>query len=235
MNKYQRLIVVVALIDVLVMFLFAPFNDTPLTRGSMSSFEGFYPLIAQLGQKPINRELLTIEILFVAINLLSAYLCLRSGDGEEIPEFNFGLGILCFTVVNLAVILLFPPFEPYQSLFRNPNASFDSFYFIWGDRSARALFIPLLYLEVVFLLVNVLAVWLLFNTLKRSDEAYRSHLVNLAETMDPVGLEKLSQEMRRRIEAHHAEKVLGSFGGNPDQRHVFDPNYAGEERRKAQR
>ena len=42
MNKYQRLVVIVAVIDLLVMILFPPFNGRSLVKGTMESFDGFY-------------------------------------------------------------------------------------------------------------------------------------------------------------------------------------------------
>ncbi|MGE4449291.1 MAG: hypothetical protein AB7E15_13440, partial [Azospira sp.] len=68
MNKYQRLVCIVALLDLLLMVLFPPFNNTPLARGALNSFDGFYPLLTQLGHKPIHQELLTLQLMFVAAN-----------------------------------------------------------------------------------------------------------------------------------------------------------------------
>ena len=38
MNKYQRLVIIVALIDTLIMVLFPPFNGHPMARGIPDSF-----------------------------------------------------------------------------------------------------------------------------------------------------------------------------------------------------
>ncbi|MFZ4537810.1 hypothetical protein, partial [Propionivibrio sp.] len=56
MNKYQRLVMVAALMNALVMVLFPPFTSQPLARGMLPGFEGFYPLITQLGNKPFRQR-----------------------------------------------------------------------------------------------------------------------------------------------------------------------------------
>lgn len=235
MNKYQRVVIVIAAIDVLVMLLFPPFNDTPLRKGDLPSLEGFYPLISHIGVKPLNGPLLAIQLMLVVANAMAAYLCLETRKNDEIPTFNFTAGIAFFAAVNLATVVLFPPFQPYSSILRDVGASFDSFDFLWGNRSERPIFVPLLYLEVVFLAVNVLALWLFFNIVKRSDDAFREHLIRLAETMDESELARLTDEMRRRVEAHHAERHLRHATNAQETRHAFDPDYHGIERRKGRR
>lgn len=42
MNKYQRIIVIAAAVNIALMFLFPPFLDNPIRRGVPPSFEGFY-------------------------------------------------------------------------------------------------------------------------------------------------------------------------------------------------
>jgi len=76
MNKYQRVVVIVAAVNIALMLLFPPFLDNPIRRGTMPSFEGFYPLISALGAKRIHNELLTLQIMFVVINGLIAWLVL---------------------------------------------------------------------------------------------------------------------------------------------------------------
>ena len=68
MNKYQRIVVIVAAVNIALMLFFPPFLDNPIRRGVMPSFEGFYPLVSAFDGKRIHNELLTLQIMFVVIN-----------------------------------------------------------------------------------------------------------------------------------------------------------------------
>ena len=213
MNKYQRLVLIVALLDALVMVLFPPFNNVPLTRGALPSFDGFYPLLTHLGKKPIHQVLLALQLMFVAANGLVAWLLLRQEQPQDIPTFRYHRAIGLFAAVNLAIVFLFPPFEPYPSLLRQAASSgFESFYFVFGDRSQRPVFVPLLYLESVFVAVNALACWLLFNAVRRSEDA-----------------------ARRKVDEVAARHVDAQLGRGEDRRQQADPDYHEEERRHGER
>jgi hypothetical protein len=235
MNRYQRLLVIVAAIDVLLTVLFPPFSDRPLLRGASPNFSGFLPLFSALGQKPLHVELLTLQLMFIVANLLAGILALRTRREQELPRFGFGFGIGCFAFVNLAILLLFPPFTTYSSVLRVTAPSFDGFYFVWGNRSARPIYVPLLYLELVFVTVNALALYLVFGVLRRSDDIYRRHLVHVAASMSPQQLARLSETMRRRLAAAHAKDNPSTLGRHEDRRRAADPGYRGPERRKKQR
>ena len=233
MNKYQRLVIIVAMIDALIMVLFPPFNNRPLGRGIPESFDGFYPLLTTFADKPLNTALLTIQLMFVGANALAAWLVLQTKKHhDDIPDFLYSQGILWFVAVNLAVVFMFPPFEPYQSLQKNVAATFDSFYFVFGDRSKRPIFLPLLYLEAMWVVINALALWLLFNALKRNDDAARQKILALARDLPDEQLERIMAEIQHRIEEHHHHAPAAPEPGRgPDRRHEHDPDYRGPERR----
>lgn len=236
MNKYQRLVITVAAINALVMILFPPFNSQPLAKGMLPSFDGFYPLLANLGNKQLYRELLTLQLMFVGANTLTAWLVLQNKKHhDDIPEFAFMQGIGCFLAVNLTVIFLFPPFEPYQSLVRSTGSTFDSFYFIFGDRSQRPIYAPLLYLETVFIVINTLTFMLLFNAVKRGDEATRRKIIRLAEDLPDETLLEIREAIEHKIESHHAQShsLPPALGRAADRRRRTDPNHPPPERRKA--
>jgi hypothetical protein len=234
MNKYQRLVIIVAAIDVLLMLLFPPFNSQPLAKGMLPSFDGYYPLISQLGNKPLHKELLTLQLIFVGINMLTAWLVLQSKTHhDDIPGFAFMQGIGWFLAANLALIFIFPPFEPYSSLIRNDGSSFDSFYFILGDRSRRPVFIPLLYLECVFVLVNALATLLLFNGVKRSDEELRRKIMALTAELPDQTLLEIGAAIQHRIDEHQAADTpeQNALGRAAERRQHGDPGFPGPEHR----
>lgn len=206
MNKYQRLIITVVIIDLIVILLFPPFVERSLAKNAFPSFDGFYFLLSELGHRPIDKPLLSLELLWIAVNALSAWLLL----GNERRDSSHVIGISLFAVVNLAVICLFPPFEQYNSLLRNTAPGFDSFYFLFGDRSARPLFLPLLQLEIFFVLINALALFLVFSAVQRGE---------------------IAEQERAANEAAAASLAQAPLGRKTERRHHADPNYRGAERR----
>jgi len=235
MNKYQRLVIIVALIDVLIMLLFPPFNSRSLARGIPESFDGYFPILAALGDKPINTALLSIQLMFVGANALAAWLVLQTKvHHADIPSFRYAEGIGIFLVINLALIFLFPPFEPYQSLQKSAGSSFDSFYFVFGDRSKRPFYLPMLQLEVMWVVINALALWLLFNAVKRNDDAAREKILALAASLPDEQLEKITAEIQHRIDEHHHARDAQVLGRGPERRHGGEPDYHGTDRRSGQ-
>ena len=235
MNKYQRVVVIVAAVNSALMLLFPPFLDNPLRRGMLPSFEGFYPLVSAYGVKRIHNELLTLQILFVVINGLVAWLLLdRQAVKGVQPEFRYMRAIGIFLAANLAVLLTFPPFESYASLVKYEAPNFDGFYFVAGDKRHRNFFIPLLYLEITLVVINTLVVWLLFNTVRRADLFAKERILELAQALPPEQLAEVSKTLGYKAihpvsEQEHHDPHLGA---GPDRRRYQDPRYRGPERRK---
>ena len=65
--------------------------------------------------------------------------------------------------MNLATVLLFPSFENHASTTRMSGTWFDGFYFAFGDKLLRRFYVPLLYIEVLWVLVNGAVLWLRFR------------------------------------------------------------------------
>lgn len=230
MNKYQRLVVVAALINALVMLLFPPFASQPLVKGVLPGFDGFFPLFSQLGSKPVFTELLTLQLMFVGINTLIAWLVLQDKDPRGAnPEFRFAQAIGGFVAVNLAVIVVFPPFEPYQSLLRYDTGGFDSFYFIFGSRSRRTIYWPLLYLECMVVVIDALVLFLLFSAAHRGDNALRRDLVQLAAALPDDAVARIAEEIRHQINAPPPQAVA-ALGRGADRRRAR-PTRVSKERR----
>lgn len=235
MNKYQRVIVIVAAVDIALMLLFPPFLDSPLRRGVLPSFEGFYPLFSAYGVKRIHNELLTLQIMFVVINGLIAWLVLdRQTAKGDLPEFRYTRAIGIFLLANLALLLAFPPFESYASLLKYEAPNFDGFYFVAGDKRHRNFFIPILYLEVTLVVINTLVIWLLFNTVRRAELFAKEKILELAQALPPEQLTEVSKTLGYKAvhpggtEAPHGPHL----GAGPDRRKYQDPRYRGPERRK---
>lgn len=239
MNKYQRVIVIVAAVNIALMLLFPPFLDNPIRRGVMPNFEGFYPLLTGLGSKAIHKELLTLQIMFVVINALIAWLLLdRPAARGLLPDVRYTRAIGFFLFGNLLLLFAFPPFETYPSLFKYEPTSFDSFYFVFGDKRHRHFFIPLLYLEVMVVVINSLTLWLLFNTVQRGEIAAKDRILQLVRGLPPEDLEEVKKTLSYRVAIQNAHKH--EFGAGSERRAQsasdFSPNRrSGRDRRSKPR
>ena len=162
MNSPQKTIVIVAAINLALMLLFPPHDSLSLWRGGTPTLDGFYFIFDRHYNKQTNGDLLTLEILWLFINTALAWLLLHDyRPGEGIMSRR--AGAIVFVVVNLAVVLLFPPFENYASTTRMSGTWFDGFYFAFGDKLHRRFYVPLLYMEVLWVLINGAVLWLLFR------------------------------------------------------------------------
>lgn len=162
MNSPQKTIVIVAAINLALMLLFPPHDSLSLWRGGAPTLDGFYFLFDRHYNKQTNGDLLTLEILWLFINAAFAWLLLQNyRPGEGIMSCR--AAVIAFVIANLAVILLFPPFENYASTTRMSGTWFDGFYFAFGDKLHRRFYVPLLYMEVLWVLVNGAVLWLLFR------------------------------------------------------------------------
>ncbi len=78
---------------------------------------------------------------------------------------------ILFAAANLALQLLFPPYD-YVTLQRGNVPTFDGFYFLIGDHVNRVINRDFLLLEVVAVLVNLGIAWILLG--KRPQGAHQS-------------------------------------------------------------
>ena len=202
MNPYQRLVIVTAVMNGLIIVLFPPFSSISLARGILPSFDGFFPIFGIFAGRQIYLPLLLLELIFVAINALAACLALQSKRHHgDLPEFAFIQGIALFSLANFMLIFAFPPFEPYHSLLKGDSGGFDSFYFLFGSRSQRAIYWPMLTLECLFILVNALGHCLLFSAIKRSENQTRAHLLELAAALPDSDIKPLTAALERRLDS----------------------------------
>jgi hypothetical protein len=230
MNRHQKAIAVIAAFNLLLLMVFPPFLDNPLQRGVMRSFESFYFLLMAPPGRIIHQELLTIELLFVIVNALAAWLVLNGKEGAEVDpgEAATARGLAAFAIANFAVILLFPPFQPYPSMVRVPPEGFDGFYFVLGDKRHREFFAPLLYLEFILVAVNLLVAWLVFGLLRSSVSDADHHLI---EELHHIPAEKASAIVHAIEEEAHPQPAPHELGRGKERRKGPDPRYRGPERR----
>lgn len=164
MNSSQKTVVIVAAIDLALILLFPPHDSLSLWRGGTPTLDGFYFIFDRQYNKQTqtNGDLLTLEMLWLFINAGFAWLLLQNTrPGEAIMSRRSA--VIAFVIVNLALVLLFPPFENYASTTRMSGTWFDGFYFAFGDKLQRRYYVPLLYIEVLWVLINGAVLWLLFR------------------------------------------------------------------------
>jgi hypothetical protein len=84
--------------------------------------------------------------------------------------------------VNIVVILLFPPFESVFTLSKATLPTFQGFYFIFAHQPNHVIVTTILYMEVVFVLVNGALFWLIFHERKFAAMA-REQAAKVAQQM----------------------------------------------------
>ncbi len=181
MNRYQKIVLYGAAVAIGVLFLFPPYNLITLGRGA-PTFDAFYPVFSVPANRVINGDVLYLFAFGVLINAALAWLLLagsRSSPGE--PRVDEQTVVVVFGIVNLAVVLLFPPMEAFPFAQRITVGTFDGFYFAFGDKSRRSIFIPLLYMEGLFVLASACAFWLAMSIARRAPSADPGALTMLAQ------------------------------------------------------
>ncbi len=225
LNRYQKILLIVALVNITVIMLFPPFDAVPLARAAAHSFDGFYYVFGYHLNREINKSLLHIEVFLVLVNVISAWALLAepvqgAADGKRMYQ----RGVAWMLAVNLAVMLLFPPFESYSSVIRVQVPTFDGFYFAFGDKSRRNLFIPILYMEVSFVLINAALFMLLFGESEHAQSDLAPEQVALlAKGLTPEHTRKLARELQQKV-------LMDSLGEQQDP--AFPPD---QDRRKDRR
>lgn len=208
MNRFQKVVAIVAAVNVMLMLLFPPFLNSPVGRWTPSSFEGFYFRFMAPPGRVVHTDLLAIELAFILINALAAWLALRPRAGGHRPPVMADVGgaLLLFGIVNFAVVFLFPPFEPYSSLAKSPQSTFDGFYFLFGDKMQRDIFAPMLYLECIVIASNLLVAGLMFSIARREITPVDEELMNLAHKLPPEQERDLVEALRQGIESSDRER-----------------------------
>lgn len=166
MNNAQRIAVVVAAANLLLLLLFLPYDYISMERGGVPTFDGFYFAFGSLPNRTVNSNFLTLEIIVVLINAGIAWLLLRNPPlrQRKRPEGNRRQrAVLVLVAINLVLIVLFPPFEVFSAITKAALPTFEGFYFVLADNSQRQLVTPILYIEVALVIINGGLLWLLFK------------------------------------------------------------------------
>jgi hypothetical protein len=165
MNNGQKIVLGIAAANLALILLFPPFDQYSIANSKVPIFAGFYFLSAPPQYGVMNTSMLLLEAFVVLINAAIGWLLLRDSPRPRPPERRLGYqnAALIFAGVNLVVILLFPPFESIFSLTNAAIPTFEGFYFVFDRRPNHTIVTTLLYLEVIFILVNSAIAWLIFR------------------------------------------------------------------------
>lgn len=166
MNRNQAIALAIAAANIVLILLFPPFDTYSIVKGQIPVFGGFY---FYPGRDPtymvINSSLLFLELFVVSINAGIALLLLATRKQSFASRRKLSLqnATLIVVAVNLVVILLFPPFESVFAMTKASIPTFEGFYFIFARQKNHVIVTAILYLEVIFVLLNGIIFWLIFR------------------------------------------------------------------------
>lgn len=103
----------------------------------------------------LNSSLLYLEIMVVLINLGVMWMLTEQDARRKANnKFNFRKAAMILIICNLLGALMFPPFEYISNMTNALIPTFEGFYFIFSHPPYRVIVTPVLYLEVIFILIN---------------------------------------------------------------------------------
>jgi len=168
MNKYQAVTLVIAVANLVLAYLFPPFDYVSAARGNVPTFEGFAFALGEHPNGVVNQSFLQLEAFVILVNTAIAWLLLkeRARPGEAGRGIDWQRVVLYGIAVNLTIVILFPPMENYYAVTRAALPSFDGFYFLFGEHGKRTIVTAILYIEVFMIVINGALLYLLFRRTK---------------------------------------------------------------------
>lgn len=201
MNRFQKIVLAGALANMVVLALFPPYDVESLMRGA-AVFDAFHPVFAAPANGLIDANLLYFGLFAVFGNAAAAWVLLASG-GDGRPRIDPGNLVVLMAFANLMVVFLFPPYEAVPVSGRFGGGTFDGFYFALGGTVRRTIFLPLLYIEVMYVLLNACAFWLALR--ERAAATVVDEAIGQMISED----EKLKGEIEERIQQGVEERIKG--------------------------
>ena len=172
MNKLQLTVLITAMANLALLLLFPPFDSQPLGRIGPATFDAFYPVFDWPARGTLNSGLLYLEVLAVLINAALAWLLLQGTPQQPSrPRIRWHSVLLGLVIADVLLILVFPPFETLPPAERMGERAFEGFKFVLSGTAQHGIFVPLLFMELMLLVLNATALWLAFGLVARGDEA----------------------------------------------------------------
>ena len=165
-NRLQWITLLLAAANLVLVWLFPPFDYVSQARSNVATFDGFAWAFSERPNYVVNSSFLQLELFVVLLNTAIAWLLLRdrpAAAAGERKSVDWQRIVLIGVGVNLLLVLLFPPMENYFAVTKAALPSFDGFYFLFGDHGARAIVPQMLYIEVFFVLINGAILYLLLR------------------------------------------------------------------------
>ena len=185
MNRYQTVTLIVAAVNLLLILLFPPY-DYLSAHNNVPHFDGFLPAFGDHPNRVMNKDFLSIEIFTVLVNAAIAWVLL-SGRARLRRRLDRQNLVLLGVALNLLLALLFPPFQDHYTTSKALLPAFDGFYFVFGDNSGRVVVAAMLWIEVIFILLNGAMLWLL---LQRPGPRELTAAERFAQSEEGFGIDK---------------------------------------------
>jgi hypothetical protein len=155
MNKAQKILLALTVLNLSLILLLPPFDDYSVTSNDAAIFGGFRFYFSRLPHTAVNGSFLFLEIAVVLINAAIFWLLtLENRIRQNSRKLSYRKATLFIIAANLVAILLFPPFEYISHMTRAALPTFEGFYFLFARPPYRVIVTPILWLEVIFVLVN---------------------------------------------------------------------------------
>ncbi len=183
MNRNQAIALAFAAANVVFIMLFPPFDTYSIANTKIPVFAGFDFYFNRGQYMIVNTSMLYLELFVVLINVGIAWLLLGAGK-SAVPRRRVGLqnATLILVALNLVVIVLFPPFESVHAMTKAAIPTFEGFYFAFARHSDHVIVSAVLYLEVLFVLINGALLWLIFRD-KENPALTAEEAVNLVSEL----------------------------------------------------
>ncbi len=165
LNLKQKIALGLGAANLVLLWLFPPFDAYSFTDTKALIFEGFHYRFADGVNEVVNGDVLLLEIVVLLVNVGIVWLLFRDAKAG-VPRkrrFNFQNLILLLVAGNLILVMLFPPFQFFYAVTGALLPTFQGFYFIFMAGPMLTIVSPILNMEVIFVLFNGAVLWLLFN------------------------------------------------------------------------
>jgi hypothetical protein len=155
MSRAQKILLAMTAFNLALILLFPPFDDYSVTSNDVAIFGGFRFVFSSAQNAVLNHSFLFLEIAVVLANAAIFWLItLENAVKKGTHKFSYRKATLFLVAANLSAILLFPPFEYISNMTRATIPSFEGFYFLFARPPYRVIVTPILWLEVIFVLIN---------------------------------------------------------------------------------